>query len=843
MAADGPPQLRAASLPPCPLKEGTPSATEEDAAAWPQQQHRSHAAAAGHTNITAGPAGDPAPEPLQCSNDETGADCRSSAATVEAGTQDSGKPACIPTAVHVPPGWRRCLVEGRIVYYSPSNHQLRSLDEVARYLQTDGVCKCGLDCPLSLEKTFSFDAAAVSQPWSPTASSSSRCRVPPHGGAAPAVAVLNTTTSTATTSSTTTSSTTACPKPVRKRSSRAKQRGPFDGVLVSQLLAQRDQNALRKQAVSSCTLANTNTPVHYTTSNSIPGAVPWQATGYYQPRQDAVTIQCSSTNVQGNTSFPPVSGGMRRIVAQAICSPAPSPLQTSTGTNYRCANLPCCPTRPTGTPTSAGRSRGQKKLPRTRMPKLSAIISSRAVCPNVDVGQMVAATGHPTTNACHGARQYNCSTHDAPSPASTPNAMAGPATGHCNTVHMDSTGQLTACRTASKDIPMQVPQVGGLSVLNGALSMASIPSQCSTAMTSAPFVFTSAPSGGVMNQGRSTIMVQQVYSQKVASYSPNETAKSGQVLQHMSSVVLPPGAGGLSAQPLIMEPSPTIVSSGPFISQLGQGILGQTHPTPGHFSPQQQRFPEVPRSCTECPVTSATLCTSSLSAPQVLLSGNPSSSIVLPPSNPPLSVPSVTTVTTSVAQMMPTVVQLINPLPLNPVQNALLIPQLPTLRLDTLPTFGAPAGLFSPGSTFLSPSPIPVLGSPVGSDTSPSSSLLGHATLQPSTYVDSAGQVRSRDTPVAASRTLMTASFAPGTMHALSATPQPPQQQSFYTTDAVSGVVQSGAVHHGGSTALAGAACMSCGPAPVTESVCDSASCRLGLANGVSAVALWGPAC
>ncbi|KAH8023297.1 hypothetical protein HPB51_011740 [Rhipicephalus microplus] len=313
-----------------------------------------------------------------------------------------------------------------------------------------------------------------------------------------------------------------------------------------ELLAQRDQNALRKQAVSSCASTNTNAPVHYT--NSITGSVPWQATGYYQPPQDTVTIQCSNTNVQGNNSFPPVSSGMRPVVAQAICSPAPLPLQTSTGTNYQCANYSCCPTKPTATPSSSGRSRGQKKLPRTRMPKLSAIISSRAVCPNVDVGQMVAAAGHSTANACHGVRQPNCSTHDATSPASTPNAMAGPRIGQCNTVHVDSTGQLTTCRTASKEISMQVPQVGGLSVLNGALS---IPSQCSTAMTSAPFIFTSAPSGGMMNQGRSTIMVQQVYSQKVASYSPNEAAKGSQMLQHMSSVVLPPGAGGLSAQPMI----------------------------------------------------------------------------------------------------------------------------------------------------------------------------------------------------------------------------------------------------------------------------------------------------
>ncbi|KAL3223896.1 hypothetical protein MRX96_049667 [Rhipicephalus microplus] len=391
--------------------------------------------------VLCGPTHDPAPELLQGSKDETHASSRSSTATMEEVTPGSGKPGYMPSAVHVPPGWRRSLVEERIVYYSPSNHQLRTLDEVARYLQTDGVCKCGLDCPLSLEKTFNFDAAAVSQPWSPTASSSS----PPLPTAAATVA-----------------SPLARParkEPVRKRSSRAKQRGPFDGILVSQLLAQRDQNALRKQAVSSCTSTNTNAPVHYT--NSITGSVPWQATGYYQPPQDTVTIQCSNTNVQGNNSFPPVSSGMRPVVAQAICSPAPLPLQTSTGTNYQCANYSCCPTKPTATPSSSGRSRGQKKLPRTRMPKLSAIISSRAVCPNVDVGQMVAAAGHSTANACHGVRQPNCSTHDASSPASTPNAMAGPRIGQCNTVHVDSTGQLTTCRTASKEISMQVPQVGG----------------------------------------------------------------------------------------------------------------------------------------------------------------------------------------------------------------------------------------------------------------------------------------------------------------------------------------------------------------------------------------------
>lgn len=612
-------------------------------------------------------------------------------------------------------------------------------------------------------------------------------------------------------------------EPARKRNSRAKQRGPFDGVLVSQLLAQRDEQSLRKQAASMCTMASP-TPVHYTSSSNATattttGALPWQA-GYYQHHREAVTIRCGGASLQGPTTFQPVPNGT--VVAQAVRTAAPV-LQASAGPNYQCppSATPCSPVN--NRPPS-GRSRGAKKPPRTRMPKLSAIISSRAACPNVDICQMVTSRHSP--HACL-TPQHSCSSHEASSPASTP----GPAVGPYSSVHMET--QFSACRTSApslaKEVPLQVPQVG---LLNGGLPLVSVASQCGTTMTTAPFVFTSAPSG-VVNQGRSAIMVQQVYSHKVATnFSPTEAKGGQQVLQHVSGMVLPP------AQPLIVESSPaTLVSGGPFLSQLGppQGILGH-RASPGHFSPQQQRFAEVPRSCAECPVSSATLCTSSLAGgPQVLLSGSHGSSIVLPSNSVPTN---GTTVATSVAQMMPTVVQLINPL--NPVQNTLLIPQLPTLRLDTLPTFGAPGGLFSPGgATFLSPSPIPVLGSPVGSDASASPSLLGHAALQQSSYVDPAGQVRAARDATAAPRTLVTTGFAPGTVHALAAAAPQQHPQPFYTTDAM---VQSGAAVHGGSAGGLATPCMSCGPSPVTESVCDS-GCRLGLANGVSAMALWGPAC
>jgi len=45
-----------------------------------------------------------------------------------------------------------------VVCDSPSNVCLRSHDEVRQYLLKEGTCKCGLQCPLLVEKTFVFDA-------------------------------------------------------------------------------------------------------------------------------------------------------------------------------------------------------------------------------------------------------------------------------------------------------------------------------------------------------------------------------------------------------------------------------------------------------------------------------------------------------------------------------------------------------------------------------------------------------------------------------------------------------------------------------------------------------------
>lgn len=57
----------------------------------------------------------------------------------------------------VPVGWRRESVQGRIVYFSPSQSVLWSHADLLTYLTTDGTCKCGLSCPLHVHKVFNFD--------------------------------------------------------------------------------------------------------------------------------------------------------------------------------------------------------------------------------------------------------------------------------------------------------------------------------------------------------------------------------------------------------------------------------------------------------------------------------------------------------------------------------------------------------------------------------------------------------------------------------------------------------------------------------------------------------------
>ena len=50
------------------------------------------------------------------------------------------------------------------IFNSPDNRKLCSLEEVSLHLTTPGTCKCGLRCPIKIEKQFSFDPDTISLP-------------------------------------------------------------------------------------------------------------------------------------------------------------------------------------------------------------------------------------------------------------------------------------------------------------------------------------------------------------------------------------------------------------------------------------------------------------------------------------------------------------------------------------------------------------------------------------------------------------------------------------------------------------------------------------------------------
>ena len=49
---------------------------------------------------------------------------------------------------------------------SPSNICLVSCEEIRTYLSQNNTCKCGLECPLIVERTFNFDPTVEGRVWS-----------------------------------------------------------------------------------------------------------------------------------------------------------------------------------------------------------------------------------------------------------------------------------------------------------------------------------------------------------------------------------------------------------------------------------------------------------------------------------------------------------------------------------------------------------------------------------------------------------------------------------------------------------------------------------------------------
>ncbi|CAF3229583.1 unnamed protein product [Rotaria sp. Silwood2] len=69
-------------------------------------------------------------------------------------------------SIPVPYGWqRRILATDIVVYLSPTNTILDSLDSVRHYIESPTSCKCGLQCPLIIDKVFNFDPTKKSKSW------------------------------------------------------------------------------------------------------------------------------------------------------------------------------------------------------------------------------------------------------------------------------------------------------------------------------------------------------------------------------------------------------------------------------------------------------------------------------------------------------------------------------------------------------------------------------------------------------------------------------------------------------------------------------------------------------
>ncbi|KAL1505662.1 hypothetical protein ABEB36_005172 [Hypothenemus hampei] len=142
----------------------------------------------------------------------------------------------------IPYGWKRLLNNGSIIYISPSNTALSSLEQVKEYLLTSGTCKCGLECHFKYETVFNFDPKVIGKAWvlSPDTNTGDLTKLCNHKRKIMGMASLD------------------CKPPdlegkMRKDYGVQKKKRKIgvsiaSGISVSQILAQREKLALEQQA-------------------------------------------------------------------------------------------------------------------------------------------------------------------------------------------------------------------------------------------------------------------------------------------------------------------------------------------------------------------------------------------------------------------------------------------------------------------------------------------------------------------------------------------------------------------------------------------------------------------
>ncbi|KAG8197904.1 hypothetical protein JTE90_020283 [Oedothorax gibbosus] len=224
------------------------------------------------------------------------------------------------TFVTVPFGWKRVINKGKVTYISPSEVYLHSLQEASIYLQTEGTCKCGLECPLMLNKVFNFNPLAATKSWSVNDLSwNDPTKICNHKRKLAALATFqNSTFSTPSLSSSKEANPLTTPPPIKKETTLAnkkkrvkgKNRSPFDSVLVSQLLAQRDKLGQKKDkpgATKTSFSNTTNQQIRTQNAHKNEGSEqkkgPAKTVGFVLEEQNAMNKMNNFSNLHLNQNF------------------------------------------------------------------------------------------------------------------------------------------------------------------------------------------------------------------------------------------------------------------------------------------------------------------------------------------------------------------------------------------------------------------------------------------------------------------------------------------------------------------------------------------------------------
>ncbi|KAG1671584.1 Methyl-CpG-binding domain protein 5 [Nymphon striatum] len=164
--------------------------------------------------------------------------------------------------------WLYKVTEAFLRKSSPSNVRISSKEAVIKYIESEGTCKCGLECPFKVEDTFTFDASVACKEVKDDDSTSNdtmKLCNSKHKLAAVHKLPLKDANATKTSESECVPkvSSASCDSTPHKRT-RGKSRtsqNPYDRMLVSQLLAQRDK-LLKKPKVttSSCSIISKSSP-------------------------------------------------------------------------------------------------------------------------------------------------------------------------------------------------------------------------------------------------------------------------------------------------------------------------------------------------------------------------------------------------------------------------------------------------------------------------------------------------------------------------------------------------------------------------------------------------------